>query len=71
MSETTRAPRESPTEPKDQTVAVRCTATEKRAVQFLALALDSTESDVMRGWAMDEVVIEADRRRALMNGSAA
>jgi hypothetical protein len=67
MTEAPRAPQDPPVEPKDQNVAVRCTATEKRAVQFLALALDSTESDIMRGWLMEDVVAEADRRRTLMN----
>lgn len=66
MSSKTPAPQESSVEPKNEAVAVRCTATEKRAVRFLSLALDTSESDLLRGWEMEKIVAEADRRRALM-----
>lgn len=65
MQNAAASPQEPPTEPRDQNVAVRCTATEKRAIQFLALALDTSESELMRDRTMAEIVIEAERRRAL------
>jgi hypothetical protein len=58
-------------EAKDRNVAVRCTASEKRAVQFVALAHGSTESDVMRDMTMAEITAEAARGMTLISDSAA
>jgi hypothetical protein len=53
----------TPEEPKDQNVTVRVTASEKRAVQLLALLRDTTESDVMRSMTIDRIVADADAER--------
>jgi hypothetical protein len=70
MPESTRTPQALPVvEPKNETIAVRCTASEKRAVRFLSLATDATESDLLRDMTMAAIVADADRRRALMEPS--
>lgn len=72
MHESTATPQDAPAaEPKDQTVSIRCTSSEKRSVQFLALALDIAESDVLRRYTLDEVLAEAGSRRARLEESAA
>lgn len=71
MHETAPAPQETPAEPKNENIAVRCTASEKRAVKFLALAMDTTESDLMRDWTMADIIAEAERRRARLAEPAA
>lgn len=54
-------PRE--TEPLDNAVAVRVTASEKRAVQLLALLRDTTESHIMRSNTIEQIVADAESER--------
>lgn len=64
MSNTAASPQEPQAEPKDKVIAVRCTATEKRAVQLLALVQETTESDLLRERAIADIVAEAESHRA-------
>lgn len=64
MQNPAASPQEPQAEPKDKVVAVRCTATEKRAVQLLALVLESTESDLVRERSIADIVAEAESHRA-------
>lgn len=57
------------TEALNQTVSVRVTPSEKRAVKLVALLRDTTESEVMRRHTIEEIVAEADARRAAMHVS--
>jgi hypothetical protein len=50
----TRANQES----RSERIAVAATPTEKRAVRFLADALNSSESDVMRDMTMEQVLTQ-------------
>lgn len=56
-------PQSETQEPRDQNVTVRVSASEKRAVQLIALLEDTTESEIMRSRTMPEIVSEAERRR--------
>lgn len=51
-------------ESRSERVVATVTPTEKRAVQFLASALDSTESDIMRDMTIEQVVARAAEIRA-------
>lgn len=51
-------------EPKNENVAVRVTASEKRAIQLLALLRDVTESELMRTMTIEQIVAEAETERA-------
>lgn len=51
-------------EPRTEQVTVRVTASEKKAVQLLALLRNTTESDVLRAQTLDQIVAEAEEQRA-------
>jgi hypothetical protein len=57
-------------EKQDERGTIMLSREEKRAAQFLALALDKTESDLYRTMSVAEIVTEAARRRALMDRAA-
>jgi hypothetical protein len=56
----------TPQEPLNQNIAVKCTASEKRAVRFLSLAKNRSESEIVRDMTMTEIVAEAQRGLALL-----
>lgn len=51
-------------EPRCERVTVAVTEREKRAVQFLALLEDTTESEIIRRYPLGSIVDIADARRA-------
>ncbi len=56
---------ESQTEPKTEQLTLKVTEREKRAVQFLALLDDTTESEIVRRYLAPALNV-ADARRAAM-----
>ena len=57
-------------EPRSERVTVAVTEREKRAVKLLALLDDTTETDVLRAYALNDIVRLADERRARLDEAA-
>lgn len=57
-------------EPRNETVAMKVTATEKRAIQLVAALRNTSESEVMRTLTVGQIVAEADALREKANAAA-
>ena len=66
----TQTPEQSGVEPRNEAVAVRVTASEKRAVQLLALLRDKSESEIMRTLTMEEIVASPAAERSARDTAA-
>lgn len=66
MSANDASPQEKPPEPepRNEVIGVRVTTAEKKAARLLAAALDTSESDLLRGRTVEQIVAEYDALRA-------
>ena len=56
-----------PPEPRNEAISVRCTSSEKQDVRLVAAFDQSTESDTMRDFTMEQV---RERAEAIRSGKA-